>query len=121
MTQKSGFISNPCSSKFHFILWRIIFSVYIPGCFLHNKRNQPYGGTYLGVLEVSAPVLNRLGSFRIFFSPMFQVLVDCDIQSFGLNLQDYGVEFNDDVFPTTPFHCRCGSEFCKNSKKTSSE
>ncbi|VVB07174.1 unnamed protein product [Arabis nemorensis] len=34
---------------------------------------------------------------------------------------DYGVEFNDNVFPTTPFHCRCGSEFCKNTKKTSSE
>ncbi|CAA7017501.1 unnamed protein product [Microthlaspi erraticum] len=30
---------------------------------------------------------------------------------------DYGVEFNDHVYPTTPFHCRCGSEFCRNIKK----
>uniref|UniRef100_A0A1J3HC30 Histone-lysine N-methyltransferase SUVR2 n=1 Tax=Noccaea caerulescens TaxID=107243 RepID=A0A1J3HC30_NOCCA len=29
---------------------------------------------------------------------------------------DYGVEFNDNVYPTTPFHCRCGSEFCRNIK-----
>ncbi|CAN8247868.1 unnamed protein product [Cochlearia groenlandica] len=34
---------------------------------------------------------------------------------------DYGVEFNDDVFPTTPFHCQCGSEFCRNIKRRSCE
>ncbi|KAL1199645.1 putative inactive histone-lysine N-methyltransferase SUVR2 [Cardamine amara subsp. amara] len=32
---------------------------------------------------------------------------------------DYGVEFNDHVFPTSPFHCRCGSEFCRNIQKIS--
>ncbi|XP_019087727.1 PREDICTED: probable inactive histone-lysine N-methyltransferase SUVR2 isoform X2 [Camelina sativa] len=32
---------------------------------------------------------------------------------------DYGVRFNDDVFPTSPFHCRCGSEFCRIIKQIS--
>lgn len=36
-------------------------------------------------------------------------------------LQDYGVEFNDQVYPTRPFHCRCGSEYCLNVKRSSSE
>ncbi|CAN8267660.1 unnamed protein product [Cochlearia groenlandica] len=33
--------------------------------------------------------------------------------------RDYGVEFNDHVFPTTPFHCRCGSKLCQNTKQIS--
>ncbi|XP_010494395.1 PREDICTED: probable inactive histone-lysine N-methyltransferase SUVR2 isoform X2 [Camelina sativa] len=32
---------------------------------------------------------------------------------------DYGVRFNNDVFPTSPFHCRCGSEFCRIIKQIS--
>ncbi|CAL9242084.1 unnamed protein product [Arabidopsis halleri] len=32
---------------------------------------------------------------------------------------DYGVPFNQDVFPTSPFHCRCGSEFCRVTKQIS--
>ncbi|CAH2046532.1 unnamed protein product [Thlaspi arvense] len=34
---------------------------------------------------------------------------------------DYGVEFNDHVFPTLPFHCRCGSDSCRNVMQISSE
>ncbi|CAD5333893.1 unnamed protein product [Arabidopsis thaliana] len=32
---------------------------------------------------------------------------------------DYGVPFNQDVFPTSPFHCQCGSDFCRVRKQIS--
>ncbi|CAH8323068.1 unnamed protein product [Eruca vesicaria subsp. sativa] len=40
-----------------------------------------------------------------------------DIEAMEELTWDYGVEFNDHVYPTRPFHCRCGSEFCPNVKR----
>ncbi|KAJ4888768.1 Histone-lysine N-methyltransferase SUVR2 [Raphanus sativus] len=42
-----------------------------------------------------------------------------DIEAMEELTWDYGVEFNDHVYPTLPFHCQCGSEFCRNVKRTS--
>ncbi|KAJ0262625.1 inactive histone-lysine N-methyltransferase SUVR2 [Hirschfeldia incana] len=42
-----------------------------------------------------------------------------DIEAMEELTWDYGVEFNDHVYPTRPFHCRCGSEFCRNVKRSS--
>ncbi|CAF1988366.1 hypothetical protein HID58_076028 [Brassica napus] len=42
-----------------------------------------------------------------------------DIEAMEELTWDYGVEFNDQVYPTRPFHCRCGSEFCRNVKRSS--
>ncbi|CAG7894581.1 unnamed protein product, partial [Brassica rapa] len=44
-----------------------------------------------------------------------------DIEALEELTWDYGVEFNDHVYPTLPFHCQCGSEFCRNVKRISSE
>lgn len=52
--------------------------MFYPARFLHNKRDRGHGGTYLGVLEVSAPALNRLGPYRNFYSFGFHLLVYCD-------------------------------------------
>ncbi|KAF8093123.1 hypothetical protein N665_0390s0030 [Sinapis alba] len=42
-----------------------------------------------------------------------------DIEAMEELTWDYGVEFNDHVYPTLPFHCQCGSEFCRNVKRIS--
>ncbi|WZY78048.1 probable inactive histone-lysine N-methyltransferase SUVR2 isoform X1 [Brassica rapa] len=42
-----------------------------------------------------------------------------DIEALEELTWDYGVEFNDHVYPTLPFHCQCGSEFCRNVKRIS--
>nr|VDC69085.1 unnamed protein product [Brassica rapa] len=42
-----------------------------------------------------------------------------DIEAMEELTWDYGVEFNDQVYPTRPFHCRCGSEVCRNVKRSS--
>ncbi|KAL0889117.1 hypothetical protein Bca101_013100 [Brassica carinata] len=44
-----------------------------------------------------------------------------DIEAMEELTWDYGVEFNDHVYPTRPFHCRCGSEFCRNVKRSKSK
>lgn len=36
-------------------------------------------------------------------------------------LQDYGIDFDDDSHPVKAFRCRCGSKFCRNMKRSTSE